>query len=105
MVNRFDVYLISLDPTKGSEIRKTRPCVVISPDDMNEVLNTVIIAPMTTVLRRYPFRVNCTFQGKKGQIALDQVRAVDKARLLKKLGGIHVSSGARTLTVLQELFS
>lgn len=105
MVKRFEVYLISLDPTKGSEIKKTRPCVVISPDDMNAVLKTVIIAPMTTTIRRYPFRVNCVFQEKKGQIAIDQLRAVDKTRLVKKAGTIHSSTAAKTLAIVQEMFS
>ena len=105
MVKRFDVYLISLDPTKGSEIRKTRPCVVISPDDMNTVLKTVVIVPMTTTIRRYPFRVTCVFQEKKGQIAIDQLRAVDKTRLVKKIGNIHSSTATKTLAIIQEMFS
>ena len=105
MVKQFDVYLVSLDPTKGSEIKKTRPCLVISPDEMNKALNTVLIAPMTTTLRNYPTRVKTTFQGKKGDIALDQIRAIDKKRLVKQLGSIHHAAATKTLSVLQEMFS
>ena len=104
MVKRFDVYLVSLDPTKGSEIKKTRPCLIISPDEMNKGLNTVLIAPMTTALRHYPTRVKMTFQSKKGDIALDQIRAIDKERLIKKLGSIHPAAARNTLSVLQEMF-
>ena len=88
VVKRFDVFLVNLDPTIGSEIQKTRPCVVISPDEMNRHIATAIIAPMTTKGRAYPTRVICQFQGKEGQIVLDQIRTVDKTRLLKKLGQI-----------------
>ena len=105
MVNQFEVYLVSLDPTKGSEIQKTRPCLVVSPDEMNEHLKTVIIAPMTTAIRDYPFRVTCLFQGKKGQIALDQLRTIDKTRLVKKLGSIHKNVAGKSLSLLQEMFS
>jgi mRNA interferase MazF len=104
MVKRFDVYLVSLDPTQGSEIRKTRPCLVVSPEEMNKGLNTVLIAPMTTALRGYPTRVKTTFQGKKGDIALDQLRAIDKRRLLKRLGSVHHTAANKTLSVLQEMF-
>ena len=105
MVNQFDVYLVALDPTLGSEIKKTRPCLVISPNEMNRGLNTVLIAPMTTTLRNYPTRVKTTFKGKKGDVALDQVRAIDKKRLVKYLGQIHKSAAHKTLSVLQETFS
>ncbi len=88
VVNRFDVFLINLDPTIGSEIQKTRPCVVISPDEMNKYIATVIVAPMTTKGQSYPTRIACQFQGKDGQIVLDQIRTVDKTRLVKKLGQI-----------------
>ena len=81
VINRFDVYLVIVDPTIGSEIQKTRPCVVISPDEMNCHIATVIVAPMTTKGRSYPTRVACTFQGKEGQVVLDQIRTVDKSRL------------------------
>src|SRR5665811_2458561 len=81
-----EVWLVSLDPTRGSEIMKTRPCLVVSPDEMNQHLKTVIIAPMTTAHRPYPTRIALTFQGKSGQVALDQIRAVDRARLIQRLG-------------------
>ncbi|PAU93188.1 transcriptional regulator [Aliifodinibius salipaludis] len=104
-VQRFDVYLISLDPTQGSEIKKTRPCLVISPDEMNRHIRTVIIAPMTSTVKNYPSRVTTTFQKKRGQIVLDQIRTVDKQRLIKKLGTISSSAQDKTLNVLQEMFS
>ncbi|OAN61722.1 transcriptional regulator [Balneola sp. EhC07] len=102
-ISRFDTYLISLDPTKGSEIKKTRPCLVISPDEMNRNIRTVIIAPLTSVIRKYPSRVNLTFQKKKGQIVLDQIRTVDKQRLIKKLGSANTSTQAKVLDVLREM--
>ncbi|MDZ7720421.1 MAG: type II toxin-antitoxin system PemK/MazF family toxin [Balneolaceae bacterium] len=105
LVERFDVYLISLDPTKGSEIKKTRPCLIISPDEMNRHIRTVIIAPMTSTIKNYPSRVTTTFQKKRGQIVLDQIRTVDKQRLIKKLGTISSSAQDKTLNVLQEMFS
>ncbi len=105
MVNQFDVFLVSLNPTLGSEIKKTRPCLIISPNEMNHTLSTVLIAPMTTTLRHYPSRVTSTFQGKKGDIALDQLRVIDKNRLVKKLGTIHSSTADKVLRVLQEMFS
>lgn len=86
---RFEIFLINLDPTQGSEIQKTRPCVVISPNEMNHHLSTVIIAPMTTKTKKYPTRIALEFDDKKGQIALDQMRTVDKTRLIKKLGKIE----------------
>lgn len=104
-VRRFEVHLISLDPTKGSEIRKTRPCVIISPDEMNKYIRTIIIAPMTSTIKNYPTRVTTTFQGKKGQIVLDQIRTVDKNRLIKKLGSISSSAEEKVLSVLQEMFA
>ena len=104
-VKRFDVYLISLDPTQGYEMQKTRPCVVISPDEMNRHLGTVIIAPLTTRGREYPSRVSCQFEGKDGQIVLDQIRAVDKSRFVKHLGTIPPDAQRETLTVLQEMFA
>ncbi len=104
VVSRFDVFLVTLDPTQGHEIRKTRPCVVISPDEMNRHIGTVIVAPMTTKGRDYPTRIPLTFQRKKGQIVLDQVRTVDKTRLAKRLGKIDKNTAARVLAVLQEMF-
>ena len=104
-VRRFEVHLISLDPTKGSEIRKTRPCVIISPNEMNTHIRTIIIAPMMSTIKNYPTRVTTTFQGKKGQIVLDQIRTVDKSRLIKKLGSISSSAEEKVLRVLQEMFA
>lgn len=105
VVNRFDVWLVNLDPTLGSEIRKTRPALIISPDEMNRNLNTVIIAPMTTKGNQYPTRIKCNFQGKNGNIVLDQIRTIDKIRLLNKLGEISESEKSNTVTILQEIFS
>lgn len=105
VVSRFEVYLVSLDPTQGHEIRKTRPCVIISPDEMNHHIGTVIVAPMTTKGRDYPTRVPVNFLRKKGQIVLDQIRTVDKARLLKHLGKIDKTASSRALGVLQEMFA
>src|SRR5690349_8988087 len=103
-INRFEVHLVNLDPTVGSEIKKTRPCLVISPDEMNHHIRTVIIAPMTTRGKTYPTRVSCRFKGKKGQIVLDQVRTVDQSRLIKKLGRLDRKTAAAVLAVLQEMF-
>ena len=102
---RFDIFLINLDPTVGSEIQKTRPCLVVSPDDMNEHLSTVIVAPMTTRGRQYPSRVPCSFQGKQGQIVLDQLRTVDKVRLVRRLGHIGSVTGRLVLERLTEMFA
>ena len=105
VIKRFEVHLINLDPTIGGEIKKTRPCVVVSPDEMNRHIQTVIIAPMTTQGRPYPTRVPCRFQGKQGQITLDQIRTVDKVRLVKKLGRIDTRSQSAVLSVLAEMFA
>ena len=104
-MKRFDVYLINLDPTVGSEIKKTRPCVIISPNEMNKYIRTVVIAPMTSSQKEYPTRVNLTFQKKKGQIVLDQIRTVDKKRLIKKLGVISAGTQEEVLRKLNEMFS
>ncbi|NIA28670.1 MAG: type II toxin-antitoxin system PemK/MazF family toxin [Actinobacteria bacterium] len=103
--SRFEVYLINFDPTQGSEIQKTRPCLVISPNEMNRYISTVIIAPMTTKGRDYPTRVTCEFQGKQGQIVLDQIRTVDKSRLIRKLGEIDKKSQSEVLVILAEMFT
>src|SRR5664280_1514031 len=105
VVKRFEVYLVNLDPTLGREIQKTRPCLVISPDEMNDHINTVIGAPMTTKGRDYPTRVNCQFEGKEGQVVLDQICTVDKIRLVKKLGKINAITQKAVLAVLMEMFS
>jgi mRNA interferase MazF len=105
VVKRFDVYLFNLDPTIGSEIKKTRPCLIISPDEMNRNINTVITAPMTTKGTSYPTRVVCKFKGKVGQIVLDQIRTLDKIRLVKKLGKIDSVTQKEVLDVLAEIFA
>ncbi len=105
VVFRFEVHLVNLDPTVGREIRKTRPGLIISPDEMNHAIETVIIAPMTTKGRDYPTRVPVTFQGKKGYIVLDQIRTVDKKRLVRRLGIINPSTAQKVLSVLSETFA
>lgn len=105
VVKRFEVYLVNLDPTVGSEIQKTRPCLVISPDEMNRFIKTVIVAPMTTKGTPYPTRVSCTFQGKRGQVVLDQIRTVDKARFVRKLGKVGKQTQAEVMSVLCEMFA
>jgi len=105
MVKRFDVFLVSLDPTKGKEIKKTRPCLVISPDEMNRFIATVIVAPMTSQGRDYPTRIACTFQKKQGQVVLDQIRTVDKSRLIRKLGKIAKKTQQHVLIRLNEIFA
>lgn len=105
VVQRFDVWLVNLDPTVGSEIRKTRPALVLSPDEMNAHINTIIIAPMTTKGREYPTRVPCVFQGKSGQVVLDQLRTVDKQRLAKKLGPLDEQTANAVLDILGEMFA
>ena len=105
VTKRFDVYLVTLDPTIGSELQKTRPALVISPDEMNRHIRTVIIAPMTTKGRDYPTRVPCVFEDKTGQIVLDQIRTVDKSRLVKHLGGLDELTQQLVLQCLDELFA
>lgn len=105
VVGRFDVWLVNLDPTIGSEIKKTRPALVVSPDEMNAHIATVIIAPMTTKGRDYPTRVPCVFQGKSGQVVLDQLRTVDRLRLVKKLGVVEPTTADAVLDGLAELFA
>ena len=104
-VKRFEVYLVNLDPTVGSEIKKSRPCLVISPDELNRFIATVIVAPMTTKGRDYPSRVSCVFQGKQDQVVLDQIRTVDKARLVKRLGKVGPQTQSEVLSSLAEMFS
>ncbi len=105
VVNRFDVFLINLDPTIGSKIQKTRPCLVISPNEINHHIATVIVAPMTTKGQTYPTRVTCQFQGQNGQIVLDQIRTVDKTRLVKLLGQISAEEQKTVLDILAEMFA
>jgi mRNA interferase MazF len=104
VINRFEVYLINLDPTVGSEIQKTRPCLVVSPDEINHHLRTAIIAPMTTKGRVYPSRVACRFRGKRGHVVLDQIRTVDQSRLVKRLGWLDDKTAATVLQVLKQMF-
>jgi mRNA interferase MazF len=104
-VSRSEVYLAALDPVVGHEIRKTRPCVVISPDEMNHHLATVVIAPMTTKGRPYPSRIACRFGGKPGLVVLDQLRALDATRLVKRLGRLSQPTMSVVLSTLQEMFA
>ncbi len=105
VVNRFDVYLTNLDPTVGSEIQKTRPCLIISPDEMNRHIRTVIVAPMTTAGKNYPTRIACQFKKKKAHIVLDQIRTIDKTRLIKNLGTLDSETQIKVISVLQRLFA
>lgn len=102
---RGDVLLVPLDATRGSEIRKTRPCVVLSPDELNAHLRTVIVAPMTTAGQAYPWRVGCRFQHRDGFIALDQLRTVDRERVVRRLGRISPTALAAALAIVREMFS
>jgi mRNA interferase MazF len=102
---RFEVYLVRLDPTEGHEIQKTRPCLVISPDEMNQHIGTVIVAPMTTGGRHYPTRVPATFQGRQGYVVLDQIRTVDRSRLERLLGTIEGPTAEQVLSVLADMFA
>lgn len=105
VVRRFDLFLVNLDPTVGAEIQKTRPCLIISPDEMNRHLSTVLIAPLTSTVRQYPSRVTCRFDGKEGQIVLDQIRVADKNRLLKRLGQIDKKTQTTVLQILAQIFA
>jgi mRNA interferase MazF len=105
VVNRFDVYLTNLDPTVGSEIQKTRPCLIISPDEMNRNIRTVIVAPMTTAGKDYPTRIACQFKKKNGHIVLDQIRTIDKTRLIKNLGSLDAETQLKVISILQRLFA
>lgn len=104
-VSRFDVFLVNLDPTVGSEIRKSRPCVVVSPDEMNRHVRSVVVAPLTTSGSPYPSRVPVRFAGKDGQVVIDQLRTVDKARLVRRLGALEAREAASVLDVLREFFA
>lgn len=102
-ISQYNIYLINLDPTIGHEIQKTRPCVILSPDEMNANIGTVIIAPMTTKSHNYPTRVPLFFAGKKGWIVLDQIRTIDKIRVIKKLGEINSHTVVEVKQVLREM--
>lgn len=103
VINQYEVYLVDLDPTKGHEIQKIRPCVVISPNEMNHEIGTVIVAPMTTKSHKYPTRVELTFDSKKGWIVLDQIRTIDKIRLVKKIGVIEKKEIVKVKQIIQEM--
>ena len=105
VVTRGDVHLIRLDPTLGSEIQKTRPCVIVSPDELNAHLRTIIIAPMTTGGRAYPWRIRCRYQRRSGYVVLDQLRTVDRERLVKRLGALSIETMTEVLDALQEMFA
>lgn len=105
VVARFEVYLVRLDPSEGHEIQETRPCVVISPDELNRHIAAVIVAPMTTTRRAYPTRVPLRFHGKDGQIVLDQIRTVDKTHLIRRLGRLSDKSARNIVAVLSEMFA
>jgi len=105
VVNRFDVHLVNLDPTVGNEIKKTRPCLVISPDEMNHHIRTLFVAPMTTEGKPYPSRVKCRFKGKSGLIVLDQIRTIDANRIVKRLGRINKLTEVKVLDLLGEMFA
>ena len=104
-VKRFDIFVVNLDPTLGSEIKKSRPCVIVSPDEMNRHIRTVVVAPLTTGTRQYPSRVATRFAGKNGQIVIDQLRTVDKARLAKRIGTLGQNEASEVLAVLREFFA
>lgn len=104
-IRRGDVFLVKLGPARGSEIKKARPCVVVSPDELNQHLSTFIVAPMTTGRHAYPFRVSCRFRGKAGHVVIDQIRAVDRARMMRRIGRLAPQSLARVLGNLQTMFA
>ncbi len=104
-VHRGDIFLVNLDPTRGGEIQKTRPCVVVSPDELNAYLRTFVIAPLTTGGHPYPFRVPCRFEGQAGYVVIDQIRTVDRERLVRRLGKLSSSTLSRVLAILQEMFT
>ncbi|MSQ88657.1 MAG: type II toxin-antitoxin system PemK/MazF family toxin [Betaproteobacteria bacterium] len=104
-LQRGDVVLVELNPTRGGELRKTRPCLVVSPDDLNAHVRTCIVAPLTTGGYAYPFRIACRFQGKSGHIVLDQIRTIDRERVVRRLGRISVSTLSAALAVLQDMFA
>ena len=104
-VSRGEVYLVDLGPTRGAEIRKARPCVVVSPDELNTHLRTYIVAPLTSGRHTYPFRVACQFKGRRGHVVLDQIRTVDRERLIRRLGRISGKTVLRSLSVLQQMFA
>ena len=105
MVKRTEIWLVNLDPSIGSEMKKARPCVIVSPDEANKYLQTVTIAPLTSTIKPYPTRVNCSFKGKKGQVAIDQLKTIDKERLIRRLGTMDGKTIEKIFSTLQEYFS
>ncbi len=105
ILQRGDVYLVSLNPTRGGETNKTRPCTIVSPDELNNALGTFLIAPMTTGGHEYPFRISCQFQEKQGYVVLDQIRAVDRRRLIRHLGLLDPETLDKVLGILREMFA
>jgi mRNA interferase MazF len=103
VMRQYEIYLVNLDPTIGNEIKKTRPCVIISPDEMNKHIETVIIAPMTTKSHKYPTRIEIDFQNKKGWIVLDQIRTIDKTRLIKRIGELNENKSMQIKTIIMEM--
>lgn len=104
IMKQFEVWTVELNPTKGAEINKIRPCLIISPNSINKMLNTVIVAPLTHSIKNYPSRVHCNFKSEAGQVVLDQIRAVDKLRLTKKIGRVNAETSKNVCTVLQVMF-
>lgn len=104
MVKRFEVWAVELSPTQGSEINKVRPCLIVSPNEVNRFLNTVIVVPLTSTIKPYPTRLNCQFQGKNGQLVIDQIRSVDKSRLIEKLGNMEAKTNKDTCALIIETF-
>ena len=104
-VRRGDVFLVSLDPARGGKIQKTRPCVIVSPDELNSYLRTFIVAPLTTGGHPYPFRIPCRFGGRAGYVVIDQIRTIDRERLMRRLGKLSRSTLSRVLAVLEEMFT
>ena len=104
IMKQFEVWAVELNPTKGAEINKTRPCLIISPESIHKMLDTIIVAPLTHSIKNYPSRVNCNFKSEAGQVVLDQIRAVDKMRLIKKIGRMDVETNKNVCTILQVMF-
>lgn len=104
IMKQFEVWTVELNPTKGAEINKTSPCLIVSPDSINKMLNTIIVAPLTHSIKNYPSRVDCNFKSEAGQVVLDQIRAVDKIRLTKKIGRMDVETSKNVCIILQVMF-
>ena len=103
--NRFDILLVTFDPSQGHEIKKTRPCVIVSPNEMNKYIKTLIVAPMTSKIRNYPTHIPVVFESKEGTIALDQIRTIDKSRIIRNLGTLDTKTATLVLETLSRMFS